>query len=318
MQAACFGRPLAVRPSDCNAKLPSLADFDHTDTSTLVFVHYASLIAVWGEIADFGIRATPAPVDDIKRLTDSLCTWIANLPDDIRLFSSTGLRLSYRQSVSELHMVYFVTIILLEALSVKSHEQWSASVAATVAGSSVARLIEEVDCWEDLSSMSSTTTFYILAASIPLIYQRTGQQQRRDTREEELRLLRSVLDRMAPRWGGALVVRQNIEKISQQVESQVSAQPRRSREQSPSVALGPASSQRYRVQELFPFPASLCPNMDRLNMLVDNPLDFGTTILFPPEDTLTWTNTDSQWYWDLFRLNVQADELPTAVDGYLV
>lgn len=307
-----------MRSSDCNTRLPSLADFNHTDTSALVFVHYASVIAVWGEIADFGIRAMPASVDDIKRLTDSLCIWIASLPEDIRLFSSTGLRHSYRQSVSELHMVYFVTIILLEALSVKSHEQWSTSVAAIVAGSSVATLIEEVDCWEDLSSMSSTTTFYILAASIPLIYQRTGQQEKRDMRDEELRLLCSVLDRMAPRWGGAPVVRQNIEKICHQVESQVSAQPRRSREQSPSGALAPAVSQRYRLQELFPFPTSLCPNMDRLNMLVDDPLDFGTTILFPREDTLTWTNTDSQWYWDLFRLNMHADDIPTVVDGYLM
>lgn len=282
-----------------------MADFANSDNSSLVFIHYARLTTIWGEIADFGISGTSACAADLERLTEALCAWITDLPEEIRLFNQVGLRAPYLQSVSELHMVYFVTIILLEALRIQSHHRWSTSIPSIIAGSSVARLIEEVDCWEDLSSMSSSTTFYIMAASIPLIYHRPSQAEKSENRNEELQILCSTLDRLGPRWGSS-VVRQNIEKIRNMVEWQISGQQLDTQEQAaPGSAC--ASPLLVRMAEIFPFPQSLCPNMEMLNSSVDGQLDFGSFSPSFGDDTLPWAGTDAQSYLDFFRLDSYAE-----------
>ncbi|KIW29423.1 uncharacterized protein PV07_05238 [Cladophialophora immunda] len=313
LQTACFGRPLGVRYSDCDTRLPSLADFAGVDISSHVFVQYTRVIAVWGEIADIGVRGGSTSVAVVEQLTDSLCTWIADLPEEIRLFDPMGMRRPYRQSVSELHMVYLVTIILLEALSIKRYEQWSTSIPAIVAASAIARLIEEVDCREDLSSMSSTTTFYVMAASIPLIYHYPNSAERRQTRQEELQILCSALERMSPRWGGASVVRKNIEKIRNVVERYAAQQQHEVSEQAATANSAFIWSQRYRPKDLFPFPAALCSNMVLLDTSVDEPLDFGDMLLPLGDEALSWAFGETQPYDDPFRLNVYS-EVFTMVD----
>lgn len=315
LQAACFGRPLAVRYSDCDTRPPSIADFDQSDISSLVFVHYASVISIWSEIADFGVRGVSASAADMERLTDSLCTWIVSLPDQIRLFGPTGQRLPYRQSVSELHMVYFVTIILIEALRIQKHEQWSTSIASIIAASAVARLIEEVDCWEDLSSMSSTTTFYIMAASIPLIYHRPSRSDKKEGRQEELQILCSALEHMVPKWGGASVVRQNIEKIRTAVEWYASGQQSDIQAQATIDTTG-TLQRPYRLEDMLPFPTSLCSNMDLLDVGADEPLELDPLILPLDDDTLPWAGGEAQSYLDFFRLNQYGDTLNLGEDSF--
>lgn len=283
-----------------------MADFAQSDRSSLVFIHYARLITIWGEIADFGISETPACAVDLERITDALCVWITDLPEEIRLFTPAGLRTPYLQSVSELHMVYFVTIILLEALRIQSHHRWSTSVPSIIAASSVVRLIEEVDCWEDLSSMSSTTTFYIMAASVPLIYHRPSEAEKSKNRTEDLQTLCTTLDRLGPRWGAAPVVRQNIDKIRNMVEWQISGQQLDTQEQAVPVSAC-ASPLLVRMAEIFPFPQSLCPNMEMLTSSIDGQLDFGSFSPSFGDDTLPWAGTDSQSYLDFFRLDSYAD-----------
>lgn len=296
--------------------MPSTADFDQADIKSHVFVHYAGVVAVWGAVADIGVRGVSPSAPEIERLTDLLCAWVAGLPEEIRLFDSTGSRREYRQSVSELHMVYFVSIILLEALSIKRHEQWSTSTAAVVAASSIARLIEEVDCWEDLSSMSSTTTFYVMAAGIPLIYHRPHTAERRASRQEGLNTLCLALERMSPRWGGASVVRQNIERIRNVVERHATQQQQKNQQQhngsEPAAAAATNSdfmpAQRYRREDLFPFPETLCPEMTLLSPNVDELLDVSDMMLPLGDEALSWAYGEPQFYLDLFRQNMYNED----------
>lgn len=305
-----------MRRSDYDTKVPSTADFHVEDIKSHVFVHYAGVIAVWGEVADIGVRGVSPSATEIERLTDSLCTWIAELPEKIRLFDSSGSRQEYHQSISELHMVYFVTVILLEALSIKRHEQWSTSTTAIVAASSVARLIEEVDCWEDLSSMSSTTTFYVMAAAIPLIYHRPHSADRRASRQEGLSTLCLALERMSPRWGGASVCRQNIERIRNVVERHATQQQQKNQQQndgSEQVAAAATNSdfipaRRYRHQDLFPFPETLCLEMALLSPSVDELLDISDSMLPLGDETLSWAYGEPQLYLDLFRQNMYSED----------
>ncbi|KAK4949968.1 hypothetical protein LTR10_011810 [Elasticomyces elasticus] len=305
LQAACFGRPLAVRYSDCDTKKPSTADFSQSDTSSLIFIHYIGLAAVWGEIADYGNRGKSASTADITRLTDTLCTWIGTLPEESRLFGPNGVRLPYRQSVSELHMVYFVTIILLEAMRIRSREHWATATASIIAASCTARLIEEVDCWEDLSSMSSSITFYIMAASIPLLHLQTNQPEKREIRQQDLQILCTTLERMAPRWGGAAVVRQNIEKILNMVEWHNSDTHSRNAEQGVDQDAN-GSPWRYKLEELFPFPRTLSPTLDLLSNTTP-PLEFDIMDLPLADDALPWPDNESQSYLDFFRFNMYGD-----------
>ncbi|KAK5046779.1 hypothetical protein LTR84_007132 [Exophiala bonariae] len=312
LQAACFGRPLAVRYSDCDTRLPNVADFENPDSASSVFIQYAGLTSIWGEIADIGISGRSASTADLQRLTDSVYTWIAALPEEVRLFTATGLRRPYRQSVSELHMVYFVTIILLEAVRLQNHHRWSSSVPSIIAASSVARLIEEVDCWEDLNLMSSSTTFYMMAASIPLIYHRPNQAGKIMVRNEELQILCSTLDRLESKWGGAPVVRKNIEKIRNMVEWQTLEHQSENQEPSTIGAAG-ASTLLPRLAEIFPFPQSLCSNMDLVNDNVERQLDSETFLPSFEEDNLPWLGPETQSYLDFFRLDSYDD--PPIVDS---
>ena len=309
MQSACFGRPLAVRPSDSDTRLPSNADFEKEDIASLVFIHYPGVTVIWGEIADFGVRGASATAADIERLTCALCAWITSLPEEIRLYDSCGNRLAYRQSVSELHMVYFVAIILLEALRLRKHDQFSSSIPSIIAASCIARLIEEVDCWDDLSSMSSTSTFYIMAACIPILYYRSSLTKKKEARQEELQIICSALEQMAPRWGGAFVVRRNIEKIRNMVERHPSGQ---HHDVSDQASLGSPGyeSQQSKIKEIFPFPQSLCPNMDLLNEDCNGLLDFDSMILPLGDDTLPWAFMESESTFDIFKMNLSTEAFP--------
>lgn len=293
-----------MRASDCDTRLPSTADFDGEDISTLVFIHYASITTQWGEIADFGMKGKSATENDLQRLADSLILWITTLPDALRLYDASGTRQPYRQSVSELHQVYFSSIILLEALRMKTYEHWSTSIPSMVAASCIARLVEEVDCRADLSSMSSTTTFYILAASIPLLYYRSICPEKREIQREELQILCSALEQMSPKYGGAVVVRRNIEKIHQMVEAYRSRQQDEHEDQPTNPS---ASMQHQQREKLFPFPKTICPSMELLDSSANEHSD--STILLPSlgDEVLPWNYVDAQSYLDLFRINDYSD-----------
>ncbi|EXJ61041.1 hypothetical protein A1O7_05194 [Cladophialophora yegresii CBS 114405] len=325
LQAACFGRPLGLRRSDYDTRMPSAADFDRADISSLVFVHYAGVIAVWGEIADVGARGFPTTGAVIEGLTDMLCNWVAELPEEICLFDQTGSRRPYRQSISELHMVYSVAIILVEALSIKRHEQWSTSLPAIIAAAFVTRLIEEVDCWDELNLMSSTTTFYAMAASIPLIYHRTSNPERRAKRQEGLLTLCSALERMSPRWGAASVLLGTIRRIRNLVEQQAAHQPQQQQQQqqpqeqeqqqehqdssdpAETTQSGFTPPRAYRHREMFPFPPDICPDMALLHPSIDDVLDVGDMMLPLGDEHLLWSYGESQTYLDHFRLNMFGD-----------
>lgn len=284
--------------------------------SSLVFIHWAGLTAIWSEIADFGVRGASASIADIERLTGALCSWITTLPDEIRLYGAWGTQLSYRQPVSELHMAYFAAIIILEALRLRKHDQFSSSIPSIVAASCIARLIEEVDCWDDLSSMSSASTFFIMAACIPIIYYRSGLAKKKEAREEELQIICSALEQMAPRWGGAFVVRRNIEKIRNMVERHPPGQQQDVSEQASLNSPAGCAPQQYKIKEMFPFPQSLCPNMDLLNEGIDELLDFDNMMLPLGDDTLPWAFMESESTFDLFRMGMNTEAFPLVDESF--
>lgn len=262
------------------------------------------LIDILGDIADFGIGGKVASTADTEHFARSLCTWIGNLPAELRLYDSAGRRRLYRQSVSEMYMVYLTTVILLEALRMRFYEQWSTSIPSIVAASCMARLIQEVDCREDLHSMSSTTTFYIMAGSIPLLYHHTSSPEKEEIRCEELGMLCSAIEQMSPKWGGASVVRHNIEKIRNLVDG-YRGRSQNSGQDNPRPT-GSTQSQQE-LEQMFPFAKGFCPNMELLDLTLTEQPDFDMTFLPLSDDLLPWGISESQPYLDLFGINAYAD-----------
>src|SRR4051794_8261193 len=105
-----------MRSEDFDVSLPSAEDFPVYDISAQTFVESVKLSINIGKIAQLSIRESVVSGEELSLLTASLCNWLAELPADLHLYDSIDSRREFNGAVVELHIMYFVAIILLQAL----------------------------------------------------------------------------------------------------------------------------------------------------------------------------------------------------------
>ncbi|RVX69764.1 hypothetical protein B0A52_06409 [Exophiala mesophila] len=313
LQSVCFGRPLAVRASDTNTQLPQLSDFAEDNISSKVFVHYATLIEIVGGIANFEIQGRKASHPEREQIYCSLCEWIKNLPDSIRLFDTKGARKQYHASVVELHILFFTAIILLDAHRMRVENKWYMSTPSVIAASCGARLLEEVECHEDIASMSSPVVFYIMVISVPLLYHRVSSEEKEEIRRAEVQILYSTLEQLSARYSSAVLARRYLDKLSDECRKSRAEVQEELETHQVTISEHNASQSSWATGDLFPFPSNLCPNMELVDFDINDQTN-GALEFFPvSNDPLHWAFNEPPAFLDFFQIDDMTETLSTAI-----
>lgn len=241
----------------------------------------------------------------MAKLTQSLCAWLRELPEDLRLFDSLGIRNPYRLHVLELHIMYFSALVLLQASEAYSGKEWSTTGLSIIASSCIARLYEQIYYHGHVNFLLPIDAFYCMVSAVPQIYNRPTNGPETDIRHEEFDIIRSVIKQLQTRFGGATTVSRNISKLTREVEwsKDSSVPPGSVSVQATGVpsAWKPSIMNQYAL-ELFPFPLSLCPNMALLSRLNMSELPPAETSQLVMDDLAEWTFDEPQYLLDIFSL----------------
>ncbi|CAG9983589.1 unnamed protein product [Clonostachys byssicola] len=223
---------MAIQISDFDVAPPSLSDFSEPSLQAKAFIEHVKLCKIIGRVSQLLNSGASLNSDESSALKASLCQWIRRLPPELSLYDAVGLRQPYKKEVTGLHLVYFTAIVLLQAATRGYNSQWKASPISLLASSCVARLYEETQLRED------------------------------SCRLEELGILRSTVEQLSTRFGGAGTVLRNMEALETELQQRRSDSSIDDMMQAEENILAGDGEQ---MEELFPFPPELCPNMDLLN-----------------------------------------------------
>ncbi|CAH0046007.1 unnamed protein product [Clonostachys solani] len=253
---------MAIQIDDFDVAPPALADFAELGLPAKAFIENVKLCKIIGRVSQLLNSGASLNSDESSTLKASLCQWIRRLPPELSLYDATSLRRPYKKEVTDLHLVYFAAIILLQAATRGYNSQWRASPVSLLASSCIARLYEETQLREDLCFLIHIHSFYCMVAAIPLLYWRTRSHSKETCRLEELGILRSTIEQLSAKFGGAGTVLRNIEALESELQQRRSGSSINDMMQVEENIIAGDGEQ---MEELFPFPLELCPNMDLLD-----------------------------------------------------
>lgn len=114
--------------------MPEPDDFDERDAGALAFCHLAKLSLVLSKIeAAYGGQKS-IESDELQDLLASLRCWLRSLPLDLQLFDEGFDRKMYNRITNEVHVVFYVAVILVYLLP-GAHRYSPPFAAATVTAS---------------------------------------------------------------------------------------------------------------------------------------------------------------------------------------
>lgn len=190
-------------------------DFEVADTAARNFIADTLLARIMGDLVSKIYRNT-FDAKDKARVGESLSAWMADLPSDIRLYDEGGRRRPFCFPISELHMEYYGTVILSQAMSRQFSKQWPCSTACLLAATCIASLYEEVLYRDQVALFGAMHSFWCLTAAIPLMYYKPESPAMETQRRESLAVLTSVVEQLKPRYGVAQTVGHKIERLQRE------------------------------------------------------------------------------------------------------
>jgi hypothetical protein len=220
------------------------------------FIQSTKLYNIFSSISELRTEKRPIEPQEISNIQSSLHNWISQLPPELQLFDATGDRTRYFRPALEAMIQYFVVIIIGEFLRFRDKERpWRMSIPALVAASCAAALYDEIHCRDEAIFLPAMTGFFCLTIALPLIHHIAPSSEKETARKRDLEILRAVLRKMQHRFGDAQLALRLMEKL----EESIKESPRRQycREENLQEAC-------VSVRNLFPFPSSICDNMDLL------------------------------------------------------
>ncbi|KAL4798068.1 hypothetical protein BDV19DRAFT_386726 [Aspergillus venezuelensis] len=271
LATACWGRPSAFLHLP-GFDIPPLTEQDFLparDRSPMVFLQALKLSEILDTITKANLDQSLITPDIAKKSVDDLCAWVHNLPNELRLFSPDNARCAFWRPLAELHIWYFVTIILLQLLD-SARFPWKIASSSFAAASCIARLYEEIECREETPRLLQIHGFFCMVASVPLIcYPHELLQDvnvnMNAVREEEINIICGVLGQMRRRYGGSDLVLRKIRRLRAEMRTDnnecgctihVGRQSSNDNDLR-STSMPATSSIQRRIDELFPFPHEL-------------------------------------------------------------
>lgn len=308
--SACWGRPVLIKPTDTDVRLPTVDDFECRNIQAQVFVHYTKLHNILGHIAELGGQKREPSLEVLSNVASSLQEWLADLPDDLQFYDSRGKRQAYNRSICELHIIYFACIILAQSLWQPTSHHWRISLPSIVASSCMVRIFEEIHCHDQSALLLPINAYFALISAIPHIYYRPYDAEREESRKNDLNILFSVLNQMKLRYDAAASVLNNIARHQEQIERTRQydlLDPERS-----AVETGIELTESLPdFKNLFPFPLDMCSNMDLLSLTgIGRSEIFTSNIFRPPDENTTGTYNDDNLLMEIFGMNVNFFDYP--------
>lgn len=245
-----------LRCRDSDVHLPTLQDFEVVNLQSHVFIQSTKLYKILSSISELRTERRPIEPQEINNIQSSLHNWISQLPPELQLFDATGDRTKYFRPALEAMIQYFVAIIISEFLRFRDKERpWRMTIPAVVAASCAAALYDEIHCRDQAIFLPAMTGFFCLAIALPLIHHIAASSEKETARKRGLEVLRAILRKMQDRFGDAQLALRLMEKL----EESIKESPRRQ-------YCGEENLQEacVSVRNLFPFPSSICDNMDLL------------------------------------------------------
>lgn len=261
--SACFGRPEMLRLLDYNVKHLTAEDFETDNAQARIFMAYTHLSVIIAKMLPAQQSKTVLTSEEILAILEELKRWIRDLPPEIRLYESTQTYRAYRRDVYEVHIAYFTSVILFFHVCGQVFRPSTTARMSLVASSCMVRLYQEMDFRDDINYLLAMNNWYLMLASVPQLNFNVGAHANDATCNEELDILASVLRQRIIKFPGCLAIVETVEKFRAQHASHspetTASGIRRDPERSAEYILIPA------VQELFPFPKSMCPRMELLD-----------------------------------------------------
>lgn len=181
---------------DSNVRPLRTDDFEANDEDALLFIQFVQITSLLGDITEHCRRGT---LTDRKRidLEDSLRRWLKDLPPSLRLHNpETGKLSAYNLKTRQLHVLYFVSLIILFRQEKTSQPP---SPVGLLAASFISGIFEEYLNWEDISHLSVTSiTFLMVAALLQLSYHRFPSLA--TNRAEEIQIITLSLTELKKRF----------------------------------------------------------------------------------------------------------------------
>lgn len=202
--------------------------------------------------------------DGTTNLVERLCGWIRDLPQELRLYGLNKTRQPFWRPSVELHIWYFVNLILLQLLD-RTEYPWRISPSSLAAAFCIARLYEEIYYREETARLLNIHGYFCMVAAVPLICYSNNRSGSDPVRDESIDVLCRVLVQMSGKYGGSEVVLRKVRQLRQEMsynhhgiragmhQSRATDQPMR-------VAL----SIQARRDELFPFSGEFSEALELL------------------------------------------------------
>lgn len=212
-----------------------------------------------GQISELQLEKAPINPGKLSQLTKAMCEWVREVPSELHLHDAAGTRKKFSRPVSELFIRYFTTIILLQRLSNGIDPQRHTSIQCLVASSCIINLYEEILFREQACFLLPINGFLCMVASIPQIYYKPRSAEKEATRQNEIKILCSVMKQMQWKFGGSEMVLRKIFKLQRQVDAFIEERPLAGGIETPGrITNDPCDY----LEELFPFPVSMCSHME--------------------------------------------------------
>ncbi|KAL3440879.1 fungal-specific transcription factor domain-containing protein [Aspergillus insuetus] len=261
-QVACWGRPPLLRSVYVDANFPCLGDFNEPGIQARVFIYETRLCDIMGHIAELHLEKQDISLEVLSGIQGALESWILELPSELRLYSSSGTRQRFYRPVSDIHIQYFASIILLELLQGEMTAQHDTSLVSLIASSCISHLFEEILLREHARFLLPLTGFLCMAAAMPQIYYRPEDKEGATARREAIETLCSVMEHMRGKYGGADMVLSKIRALQSAVEqARLPAQDVEGNSNSAVTDRDYSNLQQplsCDLKGLFPFPESFC------------------------------------------------------------
>ncbi|OBT74356.1 hypothetical protein VF21_06796 [Pseudogymnoascus sp. 05NY08] len=322
LQSAGYGRPPAISFHQFDTRMPTMEDFPTHHPDNEVFIYKTKLMVILGKItaAQYQYRLEcPPTLEEAMSIVGSLKEWINGLPEDLRLYNGS-VRRPYRRSALELHIIYFVCVILINRFCEKPNRSWASLKTPIVAASCIASLFEEIYYRDEVIYVAPINNWFCMVASIPLIISIKLLPEKQGLFTENLATIKSVLEQMALRTPSSELILSSVNRVERaknhEAENNATA---------PSLHT-PTNMDHGDVQKspdfegfllgsveaLFPFPNTLCASMDLLSTIQDGN-NQGQTL--PAEHLVEisdWMfNVDfSDMQWDSFQMPFDMTDMP--------
>ncbi|KAL5316798.1 hypothetical protein ACEPPN_015849 [Leptodophora sp. 'Broadleaf-Isolate-01'] len=266
------------------------------------------LHVIVGKISQASSEGKMLSLADLTNLALLLQNWLASLPPELALHDTTGARRPYYRPAVEMHILYFVAIILVQSMASPScasiHSRKGTPLPSFLASSCIVALSP---------------------AAISQLYMRQDSQREDVGRAtaEKVELLCKILQKMQVKFGGAGIVLQKIRFLSGELENSPLAKSKTNpippNEQPSAVDAQEAASwflvpEWLNLHRIFAIPSHLCDEMallDRVTVVEETGIaglnssmrseQWGAGELAEQEP---WIHDDLNFFTDIFGMDL--------------